>query len=123
MANSAYVVLNDATVIAEPQTGQVQNTTVLSFPVSVRTNKKNEKTGYYITDLYNISVWGTRAENLVKNLKKGDKTFIIGTVRMGDPYTDREGKTHIRPQVTVTDIQINLPPKPKNTAESDDAPF
>ena len=107
MANNATVSLY-GTVITDPTNKQTQNgKTMLSMTCSVQTTKKSNDPKYpNQTDLYNVFVFDRFAESLIPTIKKGTKLYIVGDLQMGDPWTDRNGVTHVSPQVTATKLIV-----------------
>lgn len=90
MANDARVSLYGR-VIAEPRNSQVNNSTVVSFPLAVKTTRKQEKNPeYYDDDIYQISVWGKPSEYLVSNLHTGATMVVNGDLMMRS-FKDRNG--------------------------------
>lgn len=130
MANEARVSLVGR-LISEPKNSQYNNSTVLSFGVSVNTTKKQENSQYYETDIYNVSVWGKSAENLMQVLQKGTFVWVSGDMMMRT-YKDRNGAEHTSPAVTASMVKVlakgktrdNAQPAPAavETAEDDDNP-
>ena len=108
-------------VINEPKTTQVNNSTVLNFTVSARTTMKDKNTGYYITDLYNVNVWGKEAERLAGYLKKGNKILVTGDQRM-NTFTTKAGEKVTQPVVTATHYEV-LDAAPKAKAEEEEDIF
>lgn len=61
---------------------------VLVFSVA----KNDKRWGTDITTWVKCSLWGPRAEDWAKRLKKGVKVFVTGTLTL-DTYTGKNGKT------------------------------
>ena len=104
MANDARTNLV-GTLISEPKTTQWNNSTVLSFSVSVRTTKKQEGSQYYETDIYNVSVWGKQGENLLSTLQKGTQVWVEGDQMMRS-YKNRNGETVTSPTINASFVKI-----------------
>lgn len=104
MANDARTNLI-GTLIAEPKTTQWNNSTVLSFSVSVRTTKKQEGSQYYDTDIYNVSVWGKQGENLLSTLQKGTQVWVEGDQMMRS-YKNRNGETVTSPSINASSVKV-----------------
>lgn len=123
MANEARVSLV-GNLISEPKNSVINNSTVLSFPVAVRTTKKQEGSQYYENDIYNVSVWGKSAEYLMQSLQKGTVVWVDGDLQMRT-YKDRNGGDHTGPYVTASLVKPMTKYKigdKQNTAE-ETAPF
>lgn len=105
MANNARVTFI-GTVISEPTNKQVNNTTVFSMKVGVKTTKKQEGSQYPASDVYEVSVWGKPGEYLIPKIKAKTKVWVCGDMMMGEPWTDRNGTTHISPRVNAEIVEI-----------------
>jgi len=86
MANCAKVILSAGRLTKDPQQKTWQGTTVVSFPVAVNTTKKEGDN--YISDFYNVSVWGKAGEFLLPRLKKGSFVDVVGDL-IQQTYTDQ----------------------------------
>lgn len=105
MANNARVSFV-GTVINEPTNKQVNNTTVFSMKVGVKTTKKQEGFQYPVSDVYEVSVWGKPGENLIGKVKAKSKVWVCGDQMMGEPWTDRNNTTHVSPRVNASVVEI-----------------
>jgi single stranded DNA-binding protein len=110
MPNNAHVTLV-GTVMQEPKNSQTStNQTWLKINLAVQTTKKdpNPKNPKYpyLSDFYNVNVYGKQAENLMDKVKSGSKLVVIGEMYMGEPWQDRQQQTHITPTVTANNITI-----------------
>lgn len=107
MANNATVFLSNGTVIQEPKTSQTStNSTWLKLSVAVTTTKQQPGSKYPASDIYNVNVYGKTAEYLIGKIKLKTKINVVGDMYMGEPWQDREGKTHISPVVTANKVDI-----------------
>lgn len=104
MANDARTNLV-GNIINEPKTNTWNNSTILSFTVSVRTTKKQEGSQYYETDLYDITVWGKQGENLLNSIQKGTMVWVEGD-QMMKSYKNRNGETVIRPSISASMVKV-----------------
>lgn len=104
MPNNAHVSLY-GNVIAEPRNSQYNNSSVLSFPVSVKTTMKKEGSQYYETNVYQVSVWGKQADNLLNYLQKGSNVWVNGELMLRS-YKDRNGEEREQLTVTAQSVQI-----------------
>ena len=130
MANNAYVTIV-GNVKGEPKSGTASSgQAMLMFNMSVLTSKKLENPTNpkypYASDLYGVTVFGRQAEALTGRIKQQTKLLVSGDMNMGKPWQDREGVTHISPQVNGTNVMIvsggnwnnnNAAPTPQQTAD------
>ena len=110
MPNNAHVTLV-GTVMQEPKNAQTStNSTWLKINLAVQTTKKdpNPKNPKYpyLSDFYNVNVYGAQAEKLLDKIKSGSKLVVFGEMYMGEPWQDRQQQTHITPTVTASNIII-----------------
>ena len=105
MANNAHVALVGM-VIKDPTNRQVNNSTVLSMTVAVKTTKKQENSQYPANDLYEVSVWGKAGESLLNSVKAKTRVFVTGDLMLGEPWTDRNGKEHQSLRVNANFVEI-----------------
>ena len=117
MANDARVNIV-GNVINEPKTSQWNNTTILSFGVSVRTTKKQENSKYYESDIYNVSVWGKQGEALLSSIQKGTMVWVEGDQMMRS-YKNRNGDTVTSPNVNASSVKILAKGKPGAYQQND----
>ena len=77
-----------------------------SGKVMVGRNFKN-KDGEYESDFIPIQAYGARAEFIHDRVEEGDIVSIAGSIRQGDSYEDKEGKTvYGSAYIVVDDISI-----------------
>lgn len=105
MANNAHISLV-GTVLQEPTNRQVNNTTVLSLRVAVKTNKKQEGSQWPATDVYDVAVWGKPGETLLERVKTKTKVWVTGNFMLGEPWKDRQGKEHQSLRVEANHVEI-----------------
>lgn len=129
MANNARVSFI-GTVISEPTNKQINNTTVFSMKVGVKTTKKQEGSQYAVSDVYEVSVWGKAGEYLIGKVKAKTKVWVCGDMMMGELWTDRNNTTHISPRVSASAVEIisggvfnNNQNTQETTQETEAAPF
>ena len=70
----------------DPTQTNYNGSTVISFPVAVNTTKKDGDK--YVSDFYNVSVWGKTAEYILPRLQKGTMVQVVGDLQL-QSYTDR----------------------------------
>lgn len=86
MANNAKCIIL-GNLIKDPLQNTWNNSTVVSFTVSVNTGKKDGDK--YISDLYNVSVWGKTGEFIFPRLQKGTLVQVCGDLSMTE-YEDKK---------------------------------
>jgi len=107
MANDAHVSLVGR-VSKEPSQKQVNGSTVLNLSVAVNTTKKAPAGSKfpYLSDFYEVSVWGKMADYLLGKVNQGSNVWVNGTLIIGEPWKDREGNEHMSLRVTASDVKI-----------------
>ena len=107
MPNNASVTIYGK-VNFDPTNRQTSNnTTMLTLKCSVQTTKKSENPQYpYESDLYDVVIYGNYAEKLIPTVKRGCSIMAVGDLQMGKPWKDREGNTHITPQVLANKVVV-----------------
>lgn len=120
MANCAKVGLTGR-ITKEPSQRNWQGSTVVSFSVAVNTTKKEGDN--YISDFYNISVWGKSAEYILPRIQKGSLVQVYGDLML-QPYTGKDGVEKQSLSVRATEVIPLSPSKgsTKKTEENDDPP-
>jgi len=66
---------------------------------SVATNYK--RGGKEVTVWFRITVWGDRFDRMMQYLKKGSAVIVVGELQPPEVYTDRNGTSQVRLQVTA----------------------
>ena len=133
MANDAHVTIV-GTVLQDPTNRQTSNNnTMLNIRVGVQTTKQKEGEKYPQSDIYDVVCFGKSAEYLIGKVAKKTKLLVIGDMQMGEPWTDRNGVTHINPRVNgqtikilsngTTDSNASAPVMANNHATDDEMPF
>ena len=120
MSNGAKVSLTGR-LIKEPTQKSWEGTTVVSFCMAVNTTKKDGDK--YVSDLYNISVWGKSGEFILPRITKGSMVQVYGDLIL-QSYTDQKTGTEKQSlSVRATDV-IPLSPtnKSKKDSSEDDSP-
>jgi len=85
-------------------------TPIVTFSLAITRNVK-EGDGYKeVVDYFETTMFGKRAESLVKHLKKGIKVSILGELRQ-DSWVDQSGNKKYKTSIITFDIDINFPPK------------
>ena len=118
MANGAKVALTGR-IIKEPVQKTWKDSTVVSFSVDVNTPKKETtKDGErYVSDFYNISVWGASAEFILPRIEKGSLVQVYGDLTTS-PYT-KDGVEKVSLNVRAFEV---IPLTPKKTQEQHHEP-
>ena len=105
MANNAHITLY-GTVLQDPTNRQVNNSTVLSMRVAVKTTKKQADSRYPASDVYDVAVWGKLGESLLGRVKGKTKVWVTGDSMIGEPWQDREGNTHQSLRVNANHVEV-----------------
>ena len=100
MANCAKVSLTGR-IVKEPKQTPYQSSTVVSFPMAVNTVKKEGDK--YISDFYNISVWGKSAEFIFPRIKNGMMVHVYGDLTL-QTYKNKAGVEKQSLSVRATEV-------------------
>lgn len=82
---------------------------VLKFNIAVNRGFKDAD-GNYITDFFNVSVWGDKGVNCGRYLFKGSKVGVVGRLQ-NRTYKDKEGNNRIVTEVVAEDVEFLTPKK------------
>ena len=82
---------------------------VLKFDIAVNRGFKDAD-GNYITDFFNVSMWGDKGVHCAKYLFKGNKVGIVGRLQ-NRTYKDKEGNNRIVTEVVAEDVEFLTPKK------------
>lgn len=82
---------------------------VLKFDIAVNRGFKDAD-GNYITDFFNVSVWGDKGVNCGRYLFKGSKVGIVGRLQ-NRTYEDKEGNNRTVTEVVAEDVEFLTPKK------------
>ena len=115
MANNAKVALTGR-LIREPKQSTYNNSTVVSFTVAVNTTKKDGDK--YVSDLYNISIWGKSAEFILPRVSKGSLVQVYGDLYM-DTYKDKNNVERQSLTVRATEVLPLSNPGAQHSAKSE----
>lgn len=115
MANGAKVALTGR-IIKDPTQRMWKDSTVVSFCVAVNTPKKEGDR--YISDFYNVSVWGASGEFIMPRIEKGSLVQVYGDLTTSTYPKDGVDKMSLN--VRATEV-IPLTPK-KNQEQHQEAP-
>ncbi len=77
---------------------------VLSFAVAVKSLKKDEQ-GKYISQWFDCSLWGDRADLLAQYIKKGSAVTVCGSVEL-EQYTNKDGSAGAKIKVSATNVTL-----------------
>ena len=114
--NATCIIVGNLT--KDPTQTDWKGTTVVSFPVAVNTTKKDGDK--YISDFYNVSVWGKTAEYIWPRLQKGTQVQVIGALQL-QPYKDKTGAERQSLSLRATEV-LPLNRQKGAPARNDDAP-
>ena len=115
MPNDAHISLV-GNLISDPKNSQYNDSTVLTFGVSVATTKKKENSQYYETDIYNVSIWGKSGEFLMDKIQKGTMVWVDGELNMRT-FKDRNGEEHTTPNVKANSVKVLAKGKGSGTTQ------
>ena len=89
---------------AEPEMKTFNNSKIARFRIAVNESRKNAN-GEWVTDTqwFPIVAWGPVADRVEKNVKKGKRIAIDGSLKNHD-WTDDKGQRHSVTEVWVNDL-------------------
>jgi len=76
----------------------------LSFAVAVKSSKKGDD-GKYISDWFDCSLWGKRADSLAQYIKKGSSVAVFGEVSL-EQYTTTQGQAGAKMKINVQNVTL-----------------
>lgn len=117
MSNGAKVSLTGR-LIKEPTSKSWQGTTVVSFSMAVNTTKKDGDK--YVSDFYNVSVWGKSGEFILPRISKGSLVQVYGDLIL-QPYKDKNNIE--RQSLNVRAIDVLPLSGTKKEQEAETEPF
>ena len=91
----------------DPEQREINGKNVARFALAARTGRDE-------TTWVNCTVWGNRAETVLKYMSKGDKITVVGSGRMNE-YTTKEGVQRQSLELNVVDFTL---PARKDSQES-----
>jgi single-strand DNA-binding protein len=77
---------------------------VLSFPVAVKSNKKDED-GKYLPTWFDCTLWGKQAEALAAYIKKGSAVAVAGEVEL-EQYTAKDGSAGAKMKLNAQKVTL-----------------
>lgn len=80
--------------------------TSTSIYVNEYAGKNPDGTTKYRSLKFKVTVWGKRAENMVKVLKKGAIATAVGSAISSDPYTNDKGETHCSLDMWANEVSV-----------------
>lgn len=114
MSNGAKVVLLGR-LTKDPVQKDWEGTTVVSFTMAVNTTKKQGDK--YISDFYNVSVWGKVGEFILPRIWKGALVQVHGDLIL-QSYKDKNGTEKQSLNVRASDV-TPLSKKEEKVADTD----
>lgn len=119
MANLAKVALTGR-ITKEPTSKDWQGTTVVSFSVAVNTTKKDGDK--YLSDFYNVSVWGKSGEYILPKISKGSMVQVYGDLML-QSYSGKDGTEKQSLSVRATEVvPLDFGKKAKKDEDDNDGP-
>lgn len=78
-----------------------------NFRIAANTRRKdkNSQNNDYITNFYNVSLWGAAGENAAKYLKKGHRAGVTGELVIR-PYKDSNGADRIAVEIDANNVDF-----------------
>lgn len=78
-----------------------------NFRIAANTRRKdkNSQNNDYITNFYNVSLWGAAGENAAKYLKKGHRAGVTGELVIR-PYKDSNGADRISVEIDANNVDF-----------------
>lgn len=106
------VVILSGNLGQDPETRiALSGNTVASFSLAVR--RKVQKDGEDISDWFNCTAFGKKAEFCEKYLHKGSRVMVVGEIQNNN-YEDKNGTKHYPNQVIISSIEFG---ESKKTSE------
>ena len=89
---------------AEPEMKTFNNSKIARFRIAVNESRKNAN-GEWVTDTqwFPIVAWGPVADRVEKNVKKGKRIAIDGSLHNNE-WTDDKGQRHSTTEIWVNDL-------------------
>ena len=89
---------------AEPEMKTFNNSKIARFRIAVNESRKNAN-GEWVTDTqwFPLVAWGPVADRVEKNVKKGKRIAIDGSLKNNE-WTDDKGQRHSVTEVWVNDL-------------------
>lgn len=88
----------------DPKSRKVGNSTAADFRMACRSNRK-DKNGEYITNYFGCTSFGTQADYVMKNGRKGKKLTVIGDQAEME-YAKKDGTTGHSLVVTADSVDF-----------------
>lgn len=92
-------------VCSDVTTNNVGGRTVANFRVASKTRRKDNSSGEYITNFYNVAAWGSLGEQIAKYLKKGNRTTVTGELVLRK-YKGNDGMDHFAIEIDANGIDL-----------------
>lgn len=102
MANNAKVTLI-GNLTKDPVTRKVGAGSVVQLSVAVSTMNKAPD-GTYLSDFYDVSVWGKNGEYLMDKVQKGTQVWVTGDFSTAE-YTAQDGTKRLTLRVNASDVR------------------
>jgi single-strand DNA-binding protein len=89
---------------AEPEMKTFNNSKIARFRIAVNESRKNAN-GEWVTDTqwFPLVAWGPVADRVEKNVKKGKRIAIDGSLHNNE-WTDDKGQRHSTTEIWVNDL-------------------
>lgn len=77
--------------------------------------------GERVTDFFNVTVWGARAETCARYLKKGGKVAVTGSLE-NRSYEDKDGNKRVSNEINPLNIEFLYGLSNGNNEETEEKP-
>lgn len=96
-------------VVHTPEVRTTQSgVNVCKFSIAVKRKFKDQATGDYATDFFDVQAWRQTAEACGKYLEKGKKVAVVGAMQMRD-YEGKDGTKRRAWEVVAEDVEFLSP--------------
>jgi len=99
--NAKITILGNLT--KEPTVRQVGDSSVVALSVAVNTMNKADD-GSYLSDFYDVSVWGKNGEYLMQKVQKGTQVWVTGDFATST-FTGNDGQKRTALRITAMDVR------------------
>lgn len=87
----------------DPEMAQAAGQNVCRVSVAVRTSAKDQE-GNYITNFYDVSLWGRRGDYVMQHAQKGTVVFVNGDLAIAT-YLTKDGSTKAAIRVNADTVE------------------
>lgn len=113
MPNNAKAFIH-GNLTRDPITRQVQNNQVVSMTVAVSTLRKTADNNY-LSNFYDVTVWGKQGERLMQRLQKGSSVNVVGDLSL-DSFMGKDNQMHY--QLKLDNAEVTPIARLKDASEA-----